>query len=607
MALNHDVTGSVNYTVVGSPAIVDGVASGFSNNDYIQLPAFGTTPTTFHLHTKIKNPATLTLGGICGDNNYSGSWGIQSDAIGCFTACLAIIDGGSTQYINLFAGNSTYANDIVELDLDIDLSKLLMSLKVTKEGSVIYNGSKAIPSTYTGVILPTFYPFGKNNWGVFGGSIYLDETCITIDGQPWFGKSPVEVKHINYGTSVVYTKVGSPTISNGVVSGFSQSNYLSIGNNVVDTTAIEMQVCGTLVSQTDEVAGLGYYKTASALGNLGVNYYGKLQWTFSGADITSTKSAPLNTKFYLKGVLANGVATLTYSEDGSTWEQLGTAPAANFQNFNFPMNIGTSGYGPGGFHIWDGSIDLNNTYIKVNGKLWFYRPCTNYVAKDDKLVFADSGLYLSGPVNYEVIGNPTIVDGVVTYANQVTESNYLKLSQNLILPGNEVEIVFKWNGVPNFARFFNGTDNVFTISGTGNASVVYVNGTPELILYDAGSHPYIKFYKSADGSVNTLSYSDDKVNWTSVSASNLTYANTVDNCFICWYITQGQYIDLKETYIKVNGSLWFYGKNYATQNIAPVPSGYTYGTTTTSAIGYVDMRTQEFTAAPTGATIGRYA
>ncbi|MBQ8032567.1 MAG: hypothetical protein IJ266_01215, partial [Elusimicrobiaceae bacterium] len=91
-------------------------------------------------------------------------------------------------------------------------------------------------------------------------------------------------------------------------------------------------------------------------------------------------------------------------------------------------------------------------------------------------------------------------------------------------------------------------------------------------------------------------------------------------------------INLNETYIKINGKLWFYQpaptkyivkddklvwadpriyiedsgtKTYATQNIAPVPAGYTYGNTTTPSIGYVDMRTQQFTAAPSGATIER--
>ena len=60
---------------------------------------------------------------------------------------------------------------------------------------------------------------------------------------------------------------------------------------------------------------------------------------------------------------------------------------------------------------------------------------------------------------------------------------------------------------------------------------------------------------------------------------------------------------LNKSYIKMNDQLWFYGKNYASANIAPVPSGFSYGNITTNAIGFVDMRTQEFTAAPNGTVL----
>ena len=37
MALYHSAKGSVDYTVVGTPTIVDGVASGFSSSDYLKF------------------------------------------------------------------------------------------------------------------------------------------------------------------------------------------------------------------------------------------------------------------------------------------------------------------------------------------------------------------------------------------------------------------------------------------------------------------------------------------------------------------------------------------------------------------------------------------
>ena len=43
MAVYHNVRGTVTYTIIGSPTIVDGVASGFSASSYLrtteQLPS----------------------------------------------------------------------------------------------------------------------------------------------------------------------------------------------------------------------------------------------------------------------------------------------------------------------------------------------------------------------------------------------------------------------------------------------------------------------------------------------------------------------------------------------------------------------------------------
>ena len=62
-------------------------------------------------------------------------------------------------------------------------------------------------------------------------------------------------------------------------------------------------------------------------------------------------------------------------------------------------------------------------------------------------------------------------------------------------------------------------------------------------------------------------------------------------------------IDLNETYIKVNNELWF-GKIYTSETNVPVPANFTYGNTTTSSNGTVNLTTQEFSA-DTLATYGK--
>lgn len=261
----------------------------------------------------------------------------------------------------------------------------------------------------------------------------------------------------------------------------------------------------------------------------------------------------------------------------------------------------------------------------------------NYVQKDSKLVFASQDLYLTGPNNYTMVGNPTITDGVATDLLNRTNSIRIPAFPDVV---SSFEMVLKSKGSgQNRVILFNSYTgpSVFykaktQISRTEAAVSKWVfkpcsNSTEEAeysvsanggIPYTPNEWVYVKHSMVSNGDdtyTYTLSYSLDGTTYTDVASKTSSYrisGTDWGGLFICsdQNYSAGDSItinglDLKESYIKIDGSLWFYGKNYATQNIAPVPSGYTYGTTTTSAIGYVDMRTQAFTAAPTGATIGR--
>lgn len=241
----------------------------------------------------------------------------------------------------------------------------------------------------------------------------------------------------------------------------------------------------------------------------------------------------------------------------------------------------------------------------------------NYVIRINKLVWASPKLYLTGPVNYEVVGSPTITDGV---ASGFSGSDYLTLNNDIAANQSfYFKVKFTTSGSTSVYKAILGSRQTrlltlaqssskklaLQIGDTGSAYAAEIFGITTLVPnkqytaiidYDKTN---FKLYLSENGEdfteEGTAAYvlQDDITinigrNWSSSSSFSF-----------------GGSIDLKETYIKVNDQLWFYGKNYATQNIAPVPAGYTYGNTTTSAIGYVDMRTQQFTAAPTGATIGR--
>lgn len=250
----------------------------------------------------------------------------------------------------------------------------------------------------------------------------------------------------------------------------------------------------------------------------------------------------------------------------------------------------------------------------------------DYVIRNGKLVWAKPNMYLTGPVNYTVVGSLSIIDNIASgFGTTATEgSNVGRISASINSLSSPFEIATKFktgNSVTQVQALF--------CTGAYSAVLIYSDGTIRVALSSNGTSNnicsltttgytvtinteyWIKL--SFTGTQYLLELSTDGVNYTTIwstTSSNVMYAQEIlfgsggskasqtTNSFL------GS-INLNETYIKSSGALLFYGKNYATQNIAPVPSGYTYGTTTTSAIGFVDMRTQAFTAAPSGATIGR--
>ena len=434
--------------------------------------------------------------------------------------------------------------------------------------------------------------------------------------------SPVEVKHIDYGTSVGYTKVGSPTISNGVVSGFSSSDYITIPYN--NNNKKEVVFNFTTPSSFNNNNGL--YDCYGAYIYLKSN--GKMEAMYSSGasnrwkEITGTLQT--NTNYFLKIVIDDNAWYSYLSTDGNNYElQLTETQYMIYLFIGQAAKIGKTSY----HGYWSSSIDLNKTYIKVNGKLWFYKPCTNYLVKDDKLVFADSGLYLSGPNTYTKVGSPTIADGV---ASDFSSNNYITLptfnpgSSTWEIGckfttgssiGNNIIYAFSKASASSNYRYgiaFRTQDNKkFELNFSLDGASWFGNTTPDLIVSTNTTYWTKEYW---DGSAFKMDISTDGITYQNIAtiASNTPAYSPLELVELGRWRYGGTdnwawngSIDLNETYIKVNGDLWFYGKNYASQNIAPVPSGYTYGNTTTSAIGFVDMRTQAFTAAPSGATLGK--
>lgn len=165
----------VGYKIVGSPTIVDGVVSGFSASDYLQLP---TIPSTIYekiqLHTKIRT-----------DNSVSGCC--------LFTVSTAYYQGiyisTSTKqiggYVQFGAGKNLRSNIIAEANTDyiidfiIDITNKKLTLTV--------NGNTVEAENITTSTLRSItYLLGNGYDGAFNGSMFLSETSLKVNNKLWF-------------------------------------------------------------------------------------------------------------------------------------------------------------------------------------------------------------------------------------------------------------------------------------------------------------------------------------------------------------------------------------------------------------------------------------
>ena len=171
-----------------------------------------------------------------------------------------------------------------------------------------------------------------------------------------------------YPTQVGYTVVGSPTITDGVASGFSSSDYLELSQQANNSIPFEMVVCFTANSVTTNhdgfvICAVGdaqmYINTHS---QLGVKYStGSNKW------ITEPTILSANTKYWGKFTYDGTQVGISISTDGTQF----TTPTTQENNPRDRAAASKFGFPYSGYQLFDGSIDLNHTYIKVNGEYWF--------------------------------------------------------------------------------------------------------------------------------------------------------------------------------------------------------------------------------------------
>lgn len=371
--LYHSARGSETYTIVGNPTIVDGVVSGFSTSDYLQINSQAIAPDTLEFAGKFTMGPNGEGGFIF--HNFSVSNGIG----------LAVRPtSSSNQGMLLYAGTSHYVFYTHRFEAG-----------TTHTYKVLYNKSAGIcylyvddelrrtldTSEYTVYFGDALF-IGRYGTDWFGGSIDLNETYIKVNGQPLFGICPIEVKKHQIMGPVGYTVVGSPTITDGVMSDISNDNYAyTLTNSTMYQSIVSFETVIKFTTGTSAPTGNlfgwqtghggAYINNSHRIRCLAIDFKEKKYRDY----LTSFSALQANKTYYFKYEFRNNQGYCSLKEEGGEWQTEQIETGVN--NFNQPSNYNyfygrsnqASGYLTGG-----ANIDFNNTYIKVNGKLWFWQP-----------------------------------------------------------------------------------------------------------------------------------------------------------------------------------------------------------------------------------------
>ena len=356
---------------------------------------------------------------------------------------------------------------------------------------------------------------------------------------------------------IMYATIkGTLTENDGVFSGFSSSNYLLGQTNI--TSEMQQQYLQSFEFQTKikistitQETQILYFPYRGMLSGITLRSNGAIRWYVisSNYNIISTSLFSNGDTVYIKGKISNGIATLYSSIDGTNWITEGSVTLGTLEatDVNIPIRLGKSGTTSAvGF---EGSIDLNNSYIKLGS--------TKY--------------NLQAVVGYTVVGSPTIVDGVVSGFSGIdyvqipnpkidntpfeffvsfAMGNDMTGQQNLLTENNLNMRLYKLTSDSCFKfRFYdkNVSNNLvvaldYTIQADTSYKykVRYNNSILVIAIYDNANNLL------AENSISNVSpLINDQIKIGSLGTSN-------------GYLKGS--IDLNNTYIKINNKLWFNGQ-----------------------------------------------
>lgn len=418
----HSTFDSSKFTVVGSPVITnDGIASGFSANDYVYIPLsydIEHKTYTFKIKWNYKDNSTNQIPFSFGNSRLTYEYATHK------LFCVQIKSDNTSANCAVITFPNALANgDIV--DIEYTISQTSQTLIVYVNG-VKYTNSSAYTlkaETITTFVIGKFVTY----YPVTMGSIDLKQFSITVDGVEVFSGNKTGIDTIKPDD---YTVVGTPTISaDGILSGISAGNYvykhmsLTLTNTKPHKFKFRVYLDPTETIQIIISTNLNFNC---------VIYYNnndkRIYYSLKGGSYFLKSDLLSDYTWYDVVCEYDGISTMYVT---TTNAETGVSSTMSLQNvgefsnaitdleFGYHYNIGTYN---------SGKIDLNSIRIYVDGDL-VYQPCLKIpytLTKDGKKIvdevyrdrvedeYTQAGftpyytLQAENKGNYLVVGTPTI-------------------------------------------------------------------------------------------------------------------------------------------------------------------------------------------------------
>jgi hypothetical protein len=502
-----------NATVVGSfGTVLNGVASGFSSANYVKTnPAQFTsvTPTasswemvfkfTYKKGTEYQNiwvqgtaySSKLNISA----NGYielSVSNSSSSTNIGTITGVTALVSG------NTYWAKGKFTGSAYEVYLSTNGADYNLEGSLTSSTKITNRGTNAI-----GVNIGN-----GTNYKPFLGSIDLSQSYININGERWWSGD-------------TYTIVGS-WIDKGVVSGFSDSNYLIIDNSFApannDTWERVFKITtGSDVTNDQSIVGVNTDKKGFLL-RINKSKFDVFISSGSSWDIASQKAGSYtvlpNTTYWVKAEFTGSAYNIYYSLNGVDYI-FDFAISSSIQISAVNIRIGGTNASD---QYWKGSIDLTQSYIKINGKMWWYgtKPIQATIDDYDYYEYESLKNYILTRKKRNYYKYQDFVQPVLT-SNGTMSADSFAVNQTSVLNSVDGDGAWKaFDGLGSTTRWHSG------------------NGLPQALAWYNPNPLKITNVKvtnrSKDGSYPNayqLQYSDDKLTWVITNSGNGTSGDGV--------------------------------------------------------------------------------